>query len=241
MRAGLHDGYAGIVVDRLGVKRADEGDVICDLGDVREQFGDFRAGLAVPRELKLGPHAGELLPGELRDALPLGVAFRHRFAVQVDQLRLVVVEIQLRRRAGLEQINHPLGFRGEVRRVDDAARGESRCDARRLLVLAGREEVRVQKRRERQRAQPAGGAVEEMTAGHGLQMRTVNSSGGGIELVSSQESLESGRCHSFVIVSSRFKSTLAVAVHATSSSSFRFSMRWAAPVVIKSTAAFKFF
>ena len=51
-------------------------------------------------------HASQLLAGELGDALAFGVAFRHGLAVQFDQLWLVIEQIELRRRAGLKEVNN---------------------------------------------------------------------------------------------------------------------------------------
>ena len=45
--AGVHEGVGRVVVDLLGVHRADDAQVVGHAGDVREQVGNFLPGLAV--------------------------------------------------------------------------------------------------------------------------------------------------------------------------------------------------
>ena len=105
--SGLHERHARIVVDRLGVHRAHDGDVVGNGSDVRKQFGDLRAALPMTLELEAGSHAVEGLSHELGDALSLGETLRHGLAVHLDQPGFVVEQIELRGRAGLEQVDHP--------------------------------------------------------------------------------------------------------------------------------------
>ena len=67
-----------------------------------------------------GREAGELGALELGDRLALGERLRHRLAVHLGQLRLVVERLQVRRPAGHVQVDDALGLRREVERVDDA-------------------------------------------------------------------------------------------------------------------------
>ena len=73
--------------------------------------------------------------------------------------RLVVVEIELRRASGHEEVDDPLGLGGEVRLAEDApALGD--------LLSRGRGEERgVQQRGERGGADADGGLAEELAAG----------------------------------------------------------------------------
>ena len=82
---------AGIVVDRVGVHRLDDGDVVDDLRRVRQQLADPGAGLAVPAELELrSRHQQRRLPHRLRDALPLAHRVGDLRALELRQRRLVV-------------------------------------------------------------------------------------------------------------------------------------------------------
>ena len=51
----VHEGVGRVVVDLLGLHRADDADVVGDPGDVREQVGDFLARFAVLLELARRP------------------------------------------------------------------------------------------------------------------------------------------------------------------------------------------
>ena len=71
LAAGLEEGDRGVVVDRVGVHRTDHADLVGDATDMREEFADLRAGLAVASELKATRLAGEagLRGHHARDAL----------------------------------------------------------------------------------------------------------------------------------------------------------------------------
>jgi hypothetical protein len=68
----LDERNRGIVIDRLGVHRLDDGDVVDDLRRVRQELADPRARLPVllEREQRLA-HRQQRLPHRLRDALAL--------------------------------------------------------------------------------------------------------------------------------------------------------------------------
>ena len=68
-------------------------------------------------KLALRAEAVQLLPLELRDLLALGDALRHRLAVHLGELRLVVERLQVRRPAGHRQPDDALRLRREVRLV----------------------------------------------------------------------------------------------------------------------------
>ena len=71
------------------------------LADLRKQFAHLLAGLAVLLKLVLRPEAGQRLPAKLRDLLPLGEGFRHRLAMHLGELRLVIERLQMGRPARL--------------------------------------------------------------------------------------------------------------------------------------------
>ena len=52
LAAGLDEGDGRIVIDGVGVDRLDDGDVVDDLGGVRQQFAEPGAGLAVLAEFE---------------------------------------------------------------------------------------------------------------------------------------------------------------------------------------------
>ena len=131
--AGLHEGDTRIMINGLGVHRTHHRDIVGNGTDVREQLGDFHAGLAVLIETETAAHTVERLPHELRDALASRQAFRHRLAVHFYQLGLGIKEIQMRRRARLEEVDHPLGPRGSVQHAGilGKSRNFSGCAVRR--------------------------------------------------------------------------------------------------------------
>jgi hypothetical protein len=83
----------------------------------------FQRRISVFLEFKFCSDAGELLSGKLGDALAFGVTFGHALAVQLDQFRFVVEEIQLRGGTRLKEVNDSFGARCEVERIDRVMRG----------------------------------------------------------------------------------------------------------------------
>ena len=102
------------MVELIGVHRLDEADVIDDLRQVRQHLRQFRPALAVLGELEARPEHGRIGPDE-GVALAADDRRRHRLAFELRQLRLVVEQIELARRAGHEQMNDALRLRREVR------------------------------------------------------------------------------------------------------------------------------
>ena len=114
-RAGVHERVGRIVIDGLGVQRADDAHLVGHLAELGKDGGDLLARLAAPLERVLRRQAGELLALQLRDRLALGERLGHRLAVHLGQLRLVVERLQVRRPAGHVEIDDALGSRREVR------------------------------------------------------------------------------------------------------------------------------
>ena len=104
------------MVELVGVHRADDGQLVGDGGEIRQQFGHFDARLAVFGELvRRAEHLRHAL--DEREPLLLEERFGAGLAVQLLQLRLVVEQFELRRRAGHVQVDDVLGLGGEVRRL----------------------------------------------------------------------------------------------------------------------------
>ena len=119
LRAGVDEGDAGIVVDRLGVHRADDADLVGDLRGVRQQVADPLAALAALFERGEAFADGEifLAGGHAGDALALADGVGQILAVDFVEPGLVVEEIDVRGTAGLEQIDDALRLGREVRTV----------------------------------------------------------------------------------------------------------------------------
>ena len=151
--AGVEKERGGSVRDTLGVHALQEAQVIDHSGHVREEFGRPVAALAAllefPKRLHhphRGTHAGL---GERA-----GIVEVERNAVLLHHLRLVVEGIDVADTACHEQKDDALGLREMVR-----VQLRERVGDLRLLRS---------ERRERKRAESAGGSLEELASGvHG--------------------------------------------------------------------------
>ena len=115
--AGHQKSARGIVVDRIGMDGADDGDVVDDLGGPREQFADPGAALAVLGKLEEGGCDGEfgLAARHRGDALALADRFRQVLLKTRLERGFVVERIELRRPAVHMEIDDTLGGRREMR------------------------------------------------------------------------------------------------------------------------------
>ena len=129
LMAGLAKGDRRIVVDRLGMHRTDHRQLVGLFGQVRQQFAELHAALAVPPELKNGGcHRKLLLAGGHRgEPLTFPDRIRQILTAPIGNRRFGIKQIHLRRCPGLEQVNDPLRL-GRVR-------GKPRQAARRGLRL----------------------------------------------------------------------------------------------------------
>ena len=101
------------MIKLIRVHRLHNRDFVHNGCQMRQQFGKFSPRFAVPLKcVRSAQHLGNAL--DEREALLLEQRFRTILPVQLLQLWLIVEQIQLRRRTGHVQINHPLGFRREV-------------------------------------------------------------------------------------------------------------------------------
>ena len=76
---------ARVVVDLIGLHRANDADVVGDLADMGKECANLLAGLAVPVEGELGRHAHQLL-----EALQLGERTRHRLTYRPQHVQSCV-------------------------------------------------------------------------------------------------------------------------------------------------------
>jgi hypothetical protein len=97
LASGLDEGDRRIVVDRLGVQRVDEAQLVHDLRGVRHQLADRRAALAVPVEFEErgSEWLAFLLRGHRRQPLPHADGVGDFVAVPFFQLGLVVEQLHL--------------------------------------------------------------------------------------------------------------------------------------------------
>ena len=108
------------MIELIGVHRPDQTDVVDARAEFGQQFADFDSGFTTGVELvrcsqQLGPARFQVDEGQ-----PLLLQYLQQFVrtglhVVLDQRRLVVEQILLRRGAGHVQIDHMLGlgrFRG---------------------------------------------------------------------------------------------------------------------------------
>ena len=156
------------------------------------QLRDLRARTSVLLELER--RTQQLRPSlDEREPLALDELLRDVLPVVIDQRRLGIEQIDLRRRAGHEEKNDALGLGREVqslrlrRRVADCARTTSPISEASASA-----------------ANPEGRRFEEVTARHLTQS------------VRRQPSVRQSSVYSLVTASSRFSSTLATIVQAAS-------------------------
>ena len=117
LAARVHEDLAGRVVELRRVHRADDGDVVGDGRQVRQQLRELGARLAVLLERERRAEQARRALDE-REPLSLRNELRgNLLAVVLLQRRLVVEQIELRRRARHEQIDDVLRLRREVRRA----------------------------------------------------------------------------------------------------------------------------
>ena len=123
LRTGLEEGHRGIVIDRLGVHRPDERELVGNPRSVRQQLAHPSAGFPVLPEVVPGLVNRERLLGGRHAGQTLASAngigqFR---TVELLEPWLVVEEVELRRPAALEQVDDVLGLGRKVREPRQAA------------------------------------------------------------------------------------------------------------------------
>ena len=116
LEAGLEEGDGRVVIDGLGVHRANHADVIGHAGKVREEVGVERlSALAHLLEVEGGAGDGEgcLSGGHAGFALSVEDGGGDFLTVEFVELRFGIEEVHLRWASALEKIDDALGFGGE--------------------------------------------------------------------------------------------------------------------------------
>ncbi len=137
------------VVEGVAVAGTDDGDVIGVVGQVREERGDFEAGLAAAVELPRRAAHERLAEIDAAGDEPLAEGARQRLAVVLAEVRFWVEGIDMADAAMHEEEDDVLGAGGKVGRARRGGAG-----ARFLFEYRG----------ERERAEAFTGAEEEFTA-----------------------------------------------------------------------------
>ena len=110
---GVHEDLRGRVVELGRLHRTDDGDVVGDLREMRQKLRDVRARLSVLLEPER--RAQQFRPPlDEREPLALDELLRDVLPVVVHQRRLGIEQVDLRRRAGHEEIDDPFGPGREV-------------------------------------------------------------------------------------------------------------------------------
>ncbi len=114
-----------LVAERVEGSLVERKEVIRDSPEVGEQFAEPRPAASVlfPRKHRSYARKRLLPAGHAGDPLPHANRRREFLAVVLLQGRLVVKQVDMRRAAGLEQIDHPLGLGGEVQAWEGTFRG----------------------------------------------------------------------------------------------------------------------
>ncbi len=103
------------MVDRGGVQRVDEADLVGDASGVGQELADPGPRLAILGELEGGTREWQrrLIPGHPGQTLTHPDRIRQLLSLALVQQRFVVERLQLGRPAGHEKVDDPLGLRGE--------------------------------------------------------------------------------------------------------------------------------
>ena len=119
LKTGERKRDGGIVIDLLRVHGLDEAEIVRNLRGVRQQLAQGRARLSVLSKLVNRRSGREAGLERRHPCQPLSAphGIRQILAAKFLELRLVIEELQLRWAAGLEQIDHTLRFRCEMRQV----------------------------------------------------------------------------------------------------------------------------
>ena len=122
LAAGLEERDRRVVVDGLGVHRAEHADLVRDAADVREEFADFGAALAVTGELETAGLTGEarLRGHHAGDALAAADGIGQVLVELALEFGLRIQQVEVRRAAGLEEADDALGLGGEVGQAGQA-------------------------------------------------------------------------------------------------------------------------
>jgi hypothetical protein len=169
--ARVHLKAGAVVIDVVRDHRADEAKIVHASGDVREQFADGRAALAVARE---APWGSEQIP-RLR-SLQLGLGEGERLALHLGELGLRIEQIHVRWAAGHEEEDDALRFRGELRRLHRERTGGGRVRREGAAEGAFLEQAREPQHAEAVRELPEHLTPRDGRAGRGIQEGRIHGS-----------------------------------------------------------------
>jgi len=163
-RAGIEEQLGGRVVELIGVHRLDDGDVVGDVLEVRQEFAHPRSRFAALLEfVRRAQHFG--MPFDEGEATPFQKGIGAGLHVAFDQLGFKVEQFLLRRGAGHVQKDDAFRFGGH------AEFGGVRISA---FGFIGRDTLVVsQQRAERHRTDAGGTLREEVAPRDGLQLLLV--------------------------------------------------------------------
>ena len=118
---GVHERVRRVVIDLLGVHRADDADVVGDAGDVRERSEISCPDCAMLLELAERPARLQHRVLQLGELLALGERLGERLAVELASVRLEVEGLEVRRPARHAEVDDALRLDRAVRRVEHAS------------------------------------------------------------------------------------------------------------------------
>jgi hypothetical protein len=192
------------VVELVGLHRAKDADVIDDAGQMRQNLRNFRARFSVFGKLVARSHHGGI-GADKGVALALGDRGRQGLALVLDQVRLVVEQVELRRRTRHKKVDDAFSLRREMGLFQRLRSGG---------VQAGAGERFGQQRGQRDLPHPDPALAEKVPPRRSQRMLVVFQPAPPLAFV----------CHSrfvafyrLTIASSRFRTARAVTVHAARS------------------------
>lgn len=154
----LHHELAGMMVELIGMHRSDEGDIVRARGDVREEIGEFDAGLSVALEGARAAHQDGGIFLDKSEANLFGERVGEFLAVEFIELGLGIKEIHLAWGTFHKDEDARFGFGGVMGRLGAGARNGG------FGGRAGEEAVRFEQGSEGEQAGAAGGGGEEISA-----------------------------------------------------------------------------
>ena len=122
---GLEQRDRRVVVDRVGVQRTNDTQIVGDGAEVGQQFAQPQSALTVLAKFIATWLQGEtgLTSNHAGDALAFAYRIRQILIEAFIEFRFGIEEIEVRRTTGLERADHPFGFRRKMRNAGDARRG----------------------------------------------------------------------------------------------------------------------
>ncbi len=102
------------MINGIGLHRSDQNHIICNLADLRQDFGKLHPTLPLRSKCKLRPQQRRVGIDECR-AISLEQVRWWKLPIAFPQLGLWIVEFQLARGPRLEHVDHTFDLAGEMR------------------------------------------------------------------------------------------------------------------------------